>query len=534
MAVNPDFGQVEVDQAVLNLTVFETLYPEKRPFFLEGSPIFSFGNSVDNRPLLLFYSRRIGKRPIPPSGHPAPGSIFVENPQLTSILGAAKLTGKTTDGLAIGALSAVTNKEEGVEESADHQRSAPILFEPRASYNVLRISKDLPGHSSVGLLATGTFKEQNLPALSGGVDWNLRLGDEMYGIDGYLSGSAITPSAGIHRTGGSGRIMLGKLQGEHWLAFSFYDFASPNFEINDLGFFAEPREHGGYTQVSYKEDHAEGLFLRYAVSSQIDYRWDWDGVRTERSAELEMGGDLTNFWAVSVDYKRQFPAFDDSGRALIRGIYLRPSVNEFTATVQSDVRQPVIASFQSMYLNSSKNLSSFLSSLQLTLRPATWIELTPAFTYGVTRDDETWLIRVRSENGFSVFGDRDVDQYDFSLRGLVMFTRNMSLQFFTQLFLAKGRYDNFSILNANDKLQSYGYSADSTFTSPNFNQKVVNANVVFRWEYVPGSTLYLVWTHERFGDNGDYERGFGNNIDDAFRLPSDNVLLLKLTYWWSL
>jgi hypothetical protein len=478
----------------------------------------------------------VGKRPEAPPGTPDSGYAFVNNPQITSILGAAKFTGKTTDGLAIGALTAFTDREDGIPENASGKRGAAVLLEPRASYNVIRLKQDIMERSSVGFIGTGTFKDSKRPSLSGGVDWTLRFDNETYGADGYVAGSLVSPDPAGHRSGTSGRLMLGKLRGEDWLAFTFYDFTTEEFDINDIGFYSQPREHGGYTQFTFKEDRGEDLFRRYAISLQPVYRWNWDGIATEREIEFEAVGELLNFWSLSFDYVHMMRAYDDANRG-INGLYYRPTKHELSATVTSDSRKPVVGSIAASYVTTGKGMSSLSSTIQLTVRPNPWMEFTPAFSAGVTRREEAWVIPVFTNDGRNLFGDRDVDQFDISLRGLITFSKNMSVQFFTQLFLAKGKYSEYKKLNSDNQLARFDYLDSPEFSSygdPAFNQKVMNANVVFRWEYLPASTLYVVWTHERFGDNALYSRGFGSNVADAFHLPSDNVLLAKLTYWWSL
>lgn len=530
-AINPDFGQVEVDQAVLNLTVFETFYPEKRPFFLEGSQIFSFGTMFDNRQLRMFYSRRIGKRPFP-TQFPDSGFGLLDEPRTTTILGAAKLTGKTDNGLAVGALTAVTDREEATEEDLNGLKGKTILYEPGASYNVVRLKQDIQGNSSIGFIGTGSFKQQTLPTLTGGVDWNLRFDNGLYAIDGYLAGSQRTPAPQQRVTGGAGRLGFGKLGGEHWLAFSFYDFATRNFDINDLGYYGQPREHGGFTQITYKEDFASAPLRRYALSFQHDYRWNWDGAKTTSTLELESANEFVNFWTLRVNYYHFFPAFDDASRGMI-GLYRRPSSDLAAVQLQTDPRRATIVSLLGQYQTSEKNLRYVSSTIQLTLRPNAWMEFTPSITYALTRNEEAWPLFFYTSNIRNLFGDRDIDQYDFALRGTITFTRAISLQFFTQILLAKGQYLNFKELVGPDQLVPYSY--DKTVNpTPDFNEKTVNANLVFRWEYLPGSTFYLVWTQARYGDNGIYNRTFSNNFSDAFKLPMDNVIVAKITYLWSL
>jgi hypothetical protein len=555
VAINPDFGQVEVDQAVLNLTVFETFYPEKRPFFLEGAQIFSFGTMFDNRQLRMFYSRRIGKRPFP-TQLPDAGYALLDEPRTTTILGAGKLTGKTDNGLAVGILTAVTDREEATEENTDGVKGKTILYEPQASYNVVRLKQDILKNSSVGFIATGSFKDTWFPKYSGGLDWNFRTSDGQYAVDGYVAGSylSFTESEvkykllpyepGNKITGGAGRIGFGKLEAEHWLAFSLYDFATRNFLINDLGYYGQPKEHGGFTQVTYKEDFASAPLRRYAFSLQHDYRWNWNGAKTTSTLELESANEFVNFWTLKLNYYHFFPAFDDESRGIVPPyLYRRPSSDLATLLLQTDPRRSTVIAFQTQYQTSEKNLSYYLIGTQLTLRPNTWMEFTPSVMYASTRNEEAWPLFFYTSNGRNLFGDRDIDQYDFSLRGTITFTRSISLQFFTQILLAKGQYPRFKELTSPENLPDYSgtvyyydYNQGKFIpnVSPDFNEKTLNANLVFRWEYLPGSTFYLVWTQARYGDNGIYSRTFGDNFSDAFKLPMDNVILAKITYWWSL
>ncbi|MBI1805009.1 MAG: carbohydrate binding family 9 domain-containing protein [Ignavibacteriae bacterium] len=537
VALNPDFGQVEVDQAVLNLTVFETFYPEKRPLFLEGAPIFSFGNAFDNRPLYLFYSRRIGRRPTLASlaGLPDSGYNLVQNPLVTTILGAAKFTGKTDGGFSLGFISALTDREEGIEEDLTGHRNPAVLFEPSANYTVARIRQDFGENSYVGLMATGEFNEESiLPAQSGGVDWNLRLFDGTYALDGYLAGSNAPPRrwSDSRVAGSAGKLALGKIEDAHWIVGAIYDFATRDFSISDLGFYNLPREHGGYLQVTYKEDFAPEPFRRFNLTIDGTSRWNWDGAGTQKQAELETIFQFRNFWSLQLNFIHDFTAYDDENRGIV-GLYRRPEGNQFRAKLQTDIRHPVILSLSGGYQNSAKGLQFLYSILGLTLRPNTWMEFSPNLTIGRTRNEEAWPLHHYTADGRNVFGDRDIDEYDLSFRGIITFRRNVSLQFFTQVFLDKGQYTGFKRLDTPDDLSQYDYAQSPTYSNPDFNEQTINANVVLRWEYLPGSTLYVVWTQERYGYNQMFEKQFSENVSDAFRLPMDNVILAKFSYLWS-
>lgn len=519
MAINPDFGQVEVDQAVLNLTVFETFYPEKRPFFLEGSQLFSFGNVFDNEELLLFYSRRIGRTP---SADPESGYVITESPQTTRILGAGKLTGKTDGGLTMGLLTAVTAREEGIQENPAGARKS-LLFEPVANFNTVRLKQDVLENSYVGMLATGVFHDMGTPNFSGGVDWNLRFEDGMYALDGYVAGSRNSLSNGEHLDGSAGRLGIGKLAADHWLGFSFYEYSTTNFAVDDLGYYSQPREHGGYTQITYKDDHAASPIRRYSLNVEYDYFWNWDRVNTLHQVQFFPTWSFRNFWTISVNFTHHFRSYDDYNRG-VAGLYHRPEAEEVIASLYTDIQQPWVFTVTGKYLSSAKGQHSTSGSVSIAVRPTTWIELLPAINISRTRQEEYWFIPYDP-----TFADRSIDQYDLSMRGTLTFTRTMSFQFFGQVLLAKGHYENFKLLLTPDDLPPVSYGGN-----PDFNDQVVNANIAYRWEYLPGSTFYLVWTQGRSGTTGVYDRSFGQNLSDAFKLPMDNVLMAKISYWWSL
>jgi hypothetical protein len=534
--VNPDYGQVEVDQAVLNLTVFEPRFPEKRPFFIEGAPVFSFGSSIDNTPLSLFFSRRIGKRPAGSSTVVPPvGGRLMENPEVTTILGAAKVTGRTGGGLSLGAVSAMTDNEDAVVEDAAGGRST-IRTEPSGSYNVVRLKQEFEGGSWVGGMATVVSRQTMLPAISGGADWNVRFDDGLYTMDGYLAGARSSASAG-KRDGAAGRLLLSRMAAEHWFPTLSYDFATPAFNINDAGFFAQPHDHGGYCQLIYRENFASGVFRRYFVAVNPEARWNWDRVMTHGMARLEWYGEFTNFWLAVATYEHWFPAYDDAERGII-GTYERPASDVLQVNVTSDERSSLSGTLTGRYEFDALRKRAATAALNVTVRPTTWMELSPMLLYQKVQHEEAWLFPdgnivdpALGSLRFSVYGERTVEELDGALRGIVTFTRSLSLQFYTQVLLARGTYSDYKRLAIGGVLAPYDYQAFPGFVSHDFNEVTFNANVLLRWEYLPGSTVYCVWTQGRYGDNGNYATGFGQRLRDTFLLSHQDVLLMKISYW---
>ena len=529
--INPDFGQVEVDQAVLNLTVFETLYPEKRPFFLEGAQFFTFGSSVDKTPLPLFFSRRIGKRPTGSSSVLVPaGSVLEENPLVTAIMGAAKVSGRSRSGFSLGVLTAATDREDAIVRDTSGVSSSQRT-EPAGSYNVVRLKQDFADGSWIGGLGTLVGRRTMVPAFSGGIDWNLRLGEGTHSVDGYFAGARSTASS-TNPYGAAGRILFSRISAEHWFYIGSYDFYTRYFNCNDIGFFARPHDHGGYAELLYRENSARGIFRRYGMSLLPEMRWNWDGIRTLAQIEVSASGDFTNFWHATLTYDMKLPAYDDAERG-ISGIYKRPQAHAVQLQVGSDERKPVSGTFTTQYEMDVRSKRGLASSLNVTVRPSSWVELAPSVFFQRIRREEAGIfangailsIPARGTS-YSVFADRDVDELDTGLRGIVTFTRTISLQFFSQVLLARGHYRNYRRLVGST---SFVAGIDQS-PSYDFNEVTLNANLLLRWEYLPGSTVYLVWTQGRTNDVRDYRTGFSQRFSDAFRLPHEDVLALKLTY----
>jgi hypothetical protein len=525
--VNPDFGQVEVDQAVLNLTVFETRYPEKRPFFVEGAQFFTFGSSYDYTPLPLFFSRRIGKRPTL-SGYAAsqPGVTLEKNPLETTILAAAKLSGRSAAGLSIGALTAVT--EEELATYKDSLGSHTLRTEPQGSYNVVRVKQEFDEGSWIGGMATMAARQSLRPAVSGGVDWNLQMARRTHSLDGYLA-VANTWAGDAQRSGAAARLMFSRVSAVHWFYSGSYDFYTRNFSINDLGFFSRPHDHGGYVQVRYLEFAPSGPFLRYGVSVVPESRWNWDGVQTFSQIEVSATGDFTNFWRAIITYDLKLPAYDDGERGII-GTYRRPAGLALTLQLRSDERKAVSGTLNLGYEFDTKRKTSFFAGPAVVVRPLSWMELDPSLLYLRTRLEEAAVVsggRVPVVDGMSLFADRDVDELDLEMRGILTFTRDLSLQFYTQMLLARGNYRDYRRL--------FGSTTFAPGVTPapnyNFNQGTFNANVLLRWEFMPGSALYLVWTQSRASDSGRYQTGFTDRFGEVFALPHEDVVFLKVSYW---
>jgi hypothetical protein len=373
------------------------------------------------------------------------------------------------------------------------------------------------------------------------VDWNVRWDRGSYAVDGYLagalaSGDRVMRDGSSGRGGGAGRLLFSRIAAEHWLYGAAFDFSTRFFNPNDLGFFAQPHDYGGYTQLLYRENFGTGIFRRYALGLVPEFRWNWAGILTSAQLEFSATGDFVNFWRASLTYDLRPPAYDDEERGII-GLYRRPWAHALQAQVRTDESRNVSVTATGMFGFDAKRKTDLLGSLALTVRPVSWVEVTPTVLWLRTRNEEAWVfpggnvvdLPVLPE-AFSVFAERDVDELDCGLRGIVTFTRTLSLQFYTQILLARGGYQNFRRFEG-DQAIAYDFRSSPSFTNADFNEALLNANVLLRWEYLPGSALFLVWTQGRAGDTGNFTTDFGRRLSDVFALPHEDALLLKVSYW---
>ncbi len=366
---NPDFGQVEVDPAVVNLGVYETFFDEKRPFFVEGSEIFEFGRGTSGG--RLFYSRRIGR---PPQTHPETSAADV--PTETTILGAAKLSGKTSGGWSLGMLGAVTGKETA-RYMTDAGTAENMLAEPLTGYFIGRVRKEMrAGLTSVGAMVTTTRRdlqttllqdELNSTAYSAGIDFNHEFSGRSWVIRGNVVGSRVegstTAVTGVQQasnhylqrpdaehleldeaatslSGYSASIALDKQAGAHWLGGIAGAITSPGYEVNDLGFAMRTDRRDLQGTFRYRETRPGSFFRDWSVSGRLRNEMNFDAQTILRHANLSYRFRHLSFWGGDLSVGRMFRSNDD--RATRGGpIIVRPATTTLRASVFTDARKSV-------------------------------------------------------------------------------------------------------------------------------------------------------------------------------------------------
>jgi hypothetical protein len=518
--VNPDFGQVEQDPAVLNLSIFETFFPEKRAFFLEDSRTFvpPYGN------FQLFHSRRIGRTP----GRfavPA-GDTVISRPAETTVLGAAKLTGKGS-GWTYGALSALTSREY-----ARLQSGGEALIEPMTSYNTVRLQRDVnKGTSNIGAILTGVFREKDADAFTGGIDYNLRWDRNRVVWNGHWVATRAPGPDNLATSGGG--LTNFNFSRKHYGYSAHFDHFGRDFRINDLGFFRTRANRNDVNGSVYLEqpDPWKG-FRRMQVGFYTAHDWNDDRLRLYRLVDTYGSLTFQNFWNVFSESGREFQAFDDLDT---RGgpPILVPGRRFVYIGIGSDSRKSWRINFNVTRRWDDVEGWSNQIGPSVSFQPSTRLQAALSTNYSAGRDIAQWITNT-DVNGDGVvdyvYGTLRRNVVDVTMRSTFAINRDMTLQVFLQPFVAVGDYTDIRRLA---RPLSFDFEPAMLPYDPDFNSKSMRSNVVLRWEYVRGSTLYAVWNRSRADESRPGLFSPLRDLGDAFGGAGPNVFMVKISYWMS-
>jgi hypothetical protein len=483
--INPDFGQVEVDPAVVNLSAYETFFPERRPFFIEGSSIFNFGemrSQNSSNGYNLFYTRRIGHEPQRAIG--GQGVAFVDAPSQTRIDGAAKLTGRTGGGLSVGIIDAVTATEEARIQDINGIDSRAIV-EPRSNYFTTRVKHDYrEGNTTIGFGATAVNRDLTDPALvplyrksayAGGIDWQHSWQNQTWAFDGDIvfsqnNGSAesidalqtsparyyqrpdkinfLRDSTRTSLTGYLAELTFAKLSGTHWFGSVTYQEYSPGFEVNEAGFLGTTDMRSVAPLIGYNETKPSKYLRNYFTLLFYNPTWDFDNDLTFNGVGSISQIELPNFWQYRMRLDWRPSVLDPT---LLRGgpVGRIPEGGDVQITVNSDRRK---AYQGSMYSSFSWNLEGGRGvnvQPSLTMRPSTALKISLAPTYSWTHALAQYVTRTTDATATSMYGSRYVFA-TLEQKQLAMVTRvdwtfspTLSLQLFAQPLLAAGDFKDY-------------------------------------------------------------------------------------------
>lgn len=528
-AINPDFGQVEQDPAVLNLSVFETFFPEKRPFFIEDSRTLQA--SFPQMP--MFHSRRIGQRPgrfAVPSGE-----TVIERPDATTILGATKVTGKAK-GWSYGGLTALTDREYALVESAPASGGPAVrserLIEPYTSYNVARVQKDLPAGSTVGGSGTAVLREQDLDAYTGAVDYTVRWAKNKFNWNGQWA-TTRAPISGVMQTGFGG-VTNFNYSSKHVGVFSHYDYYDQDFKNTDLGFlFGRNNKSQINAGLNLGQPDPQKHFRSATAFMNFFTQWNGEELLLDRS--YFVGGEIQflNYWNLFMGTGRSAQAYDDLDT---RGgpPILKPAGWWFDSFGGSDSRKPFRVSVNFNMSGNDVGAWNRRYNVDLRYQPVPQLQASISGNYTHGQDVAQWVANQDATGDGTVdyiYGRLDRDVVSLTARTTYAFTRDMTVEVYLQPFVAVGDYTDIRRLA---RPLSYEFEPVAIGSDPDFNSKSLRSNVVFRWEYKRGSTLYLVWNVSNSDGSRPGEFSAFRDLRAGFGAAGTQVFMVKLNYWLGL
>jgi len=559
--VNPDFGQVEADPAVVNLSAFETFFPERRPFFVEGSGNFRFDADCYDGCSNLFYSRRIGRSPQGAGNLPSGTDIHVDSPPQTTILGAAKLTGHVGR-YSIGVLHADTKEE--VADVLDGPVRSRQAVEPLTGYTVARVKREFDNQSYVGVMSTATNRQTTtglsfLPSSSyvGGVDFDWRL-LRRYSLNGFVQGSRVngTPesiddiqedsrhyyqrpdltsvSLDPLRTslgGGAAAIEMSKIGGQHVRFYSNIYERSPGFETNDLGFLrrADQRQIANWLQL--RSDTPTHWFRNRTINFNQWRGWNFDGDLIGSGVNVNGGVTFQNNSDVGGGTAVSETVTDDR---VARGgpAVLANGTREVWMWADTDNRRAVALNLNANAGTDRQGSFWRIAAANVTVRPTPGVMTSIGMRFNRSVADSQWVANLTDSGNHYVFGHLNQTTVSFTGRLNYTVSPTLSLQLYGEPFVSVGDYSAFKeLIDGRNPVYARRYTAYAYTDNPNFNVKSFRTTNVVRWEYRPGSTLFIVWQQARENDAVPGGFRFGRDARDIFATPPHNAFLIKLAYW---
>ena len=510
LTFNPDFGQVEADPSVLNLTAFETFYEEKRPFFSEGADFF-------NQRLQLFHSRRIGKSPdylLPEDGE-------IENvPKNTTILGAVKLMGNTASGLNYGVIEAVTS-EERATWITDSSRSQ-LIIEPQTNYFIGRLETPVINDISwVGLMVTDVARLKYPGATVTGLDWKLNFLDNRLFSTGQVIHSSTNGTSG-----NAFRFNAGYTDPVWWSVRFWYGYYDDTFDVNDLGFLRRNNINWAGGRIELRKQEPWGKFLNNDFELKFMRKWRGDGLILEREIEIEQNNMLSNYWRLGYFSKLLFTAFNDEDifRNEKSWTYKTELFGYGGAIISTDRRKKLVLSMEAGAGYAKLRGRGYRLGLGVEIKPIEPLNIEIKTNQDLSPTYMQWVDIIETpEDTVRVYANSKQVTKDITLRLNWTFSPDLTLQCFMQPFYADMNYEKFfQLLTPNTMdLETYDYLAQAE--NPDFTINNTVGTIVLRWQYRPGSTFYLVYNLN--------ESRFYSPVDEAWTLEGSNAIFVKLNYW---
>lgn len=526
MTLIPDFGQVESDDRIFSLSPFEVYYEEKRPFFTEGTELFQKGN--------VFYSRRVGSTPrnYNSINRQYPAERIINNPESVQLINAAKLSGKTSGGLGIGIFNALT--AEAVAEVADSTGSkTSIVSEPFTNYNMMVFEQALPNNSQISIYNTNVMRAGNHPMANvSGTEFSIRNKSNTYEFYGMLNISQHYQTEGPVQTGERVLVNFGKISGK-LRADAWFNLMTDTYNPNDMGFQRSNNEIGNGYNIRYNMFDPKGKILRWFGRLNLNHFYLYD---TKAFTSLDLSGDgratFTNHLTLGGNFSINPLGKNDYFEPRVKGRYFyRPPGFNLMLWGSPDYRKKIMADYRFGlghipgwdYLNWSARITPrWRVQENFLVIPMIHFDY-QINSYGYVRDTAN-VVQGRD----IIFGKRNVQNITSSITADYIFSPNTSLAFRLRHYWLNVDYIDFQDLESDGSLRKNDYIGSEDFAVNTFN-----IDMVFRWNFAPGSELLLVWKNAIYKQEYDEKlsANYFRNLEGIFQHPAANSLNIKLLYY---
>lgn len=609
LTLNPDFGQVEADPSEVNLTAYETYFEEKRPFFIEGKSIISFGLGMgegdygnDN----LFYSRRIGRKP-QGSAYPYYGPSdqfdgYSQTPDRTSIIGAAKLTGKTQNGLSVGLMDAVTSPEVADIDTGGYKSEQ--IIEPLTNYLAARMQKDYKeGNTIIGGMFTSVNRKMeeiplygtendalinNLPsaAYTGGIDFAQYFSKKTYMLGLNVAGSYIEgteasmvqaqrssvryfqrpgnsialDSTRTSLSGSGGKMQFMKTGNGHLNYGGAFTWKTPGLELNDIGYMRETDEMLQVLWAQYRLWEPKSFYRQVNINTSQFAGWDFSGTHLFDGMEANSFVIFKNYWSAGLGSSLLYNVISNS--MLRGGPYMKmPGSSNSWLRIETDSRKKLRFELMMHHSVTFEGSGHSLSiSPEIDYKPFNTLSLSFDPSYLLSFDELQYVDqKTFGSKERYIYGTIDQKVIRLTLRINYNITPDLTIQYWGQPFIASGKYYDYKYITdpmaseyqsrfahyspdqmnlVDDEYYSVDEDRDGnedySFDKPDFNYREFLSNFVIRWEYNPGSSVYLVWSQTRSDSTGSGTMDYTNDVGELFSVKPHNVFLLKFSYRFGL
>ncbi|MDD5427547.1 MAG: DUF5916 domain-containing protein, partial [candidate division Zixibacteria bacterium] len=453
----------------------------------------------------------------------------IDYPNNTTILEAFKLTGKNRKGTSIGLLNATTQEEKAAYKIDSDMTTYEGVVEPLANYSVARLKQDIKSNSYIGAMVTSVNQKDTPDAYTVSTDWNIFLFKNMY----IFEGQAINTYNGPGTSGYAFATAFNKNTGKNFRGNVYFEYYDKKVNWNRLGYLERNNLYGGSTWWQLRSNKVFAFFRHMQINLNAWTNRNFDGYRLSTGGNLNGTIIFTNNWATWTGFARGRSRYDDL-ETRGNGLWLRETGDDFWIGFNTNDARKI-------YLESEFSVGGIRSGdyyrylFYVNFRPVTNFEFSLGPNYNVNRNQYFWV--GTGVDDLPVFAQLDNDEVNINFRGIYTFQKNLTLQWFTQFYISAGDFGNYYKLEDEAEFSSVDtavYAVDINPSRKDFNYKSLNLNLILRWEYRPGSTLYAVWTNSRSGRDayGDFQ--FHRDFDKIFKTPQYNTFLIKFNYWWNI